>query len=50
LTIFSVPNAPIEEVQILFEHQKNKAFLLDPACLERLSVWSLANLPYISPK
>jgi hypothetical protein len=40
---FSVPNASIEEVQILVEN--NEALPLDLACPERLNVQSLTSLP-----
>jgi hypothetical protein len=46
LTIFSAPNAPIRRVQVFLNTKNNGALLLDPACLEHLSVHSLAVLPY----
>jgi hypothetical protein len=45
-TIVNVSNVLRGGVQVWFGHQNNRALLLDPACLERLSVRSQAGLPY----
>ncbi len=49
-TMFSLPDAPIRGVQILFGHKNNRALSFDPACTEHLSVWSLASLPNVLGK
>jgi hypothetical protein len=47
LTIFCAPYAPIGGIQVLFRHKKQQNPPSDLTCLKRLSVQSLAGLPYV---
>ncbi len=43
--ISSVQDVPIEGIQVLFKHQKNRALPLDLAYPKCFNVWSSASLP-----
>jgi len=44
-TSVNLSDVPKGGVQVFFRHQKQQSLPLDPACRERLSVWSPADLP-----
>jgi hypothetical protein len=46
LTIFNAPNALIGMFKVFLDIKNNKAFPLDPACLECSNVYSLIGLSY----